>query len=97
MISYVTNFDDEYLQLILFNRNLFADIRLLIINEFIFKKFSLKLNSIENIKLFFTIIKVKQTKQSFIQNVELFSFSFCQRTTSTLILFEVYLVHMQII
>lgn len=47
-----------YLNLFLFEKNLLTDIRLLLINELIFKKFHLKLISIGNINDFFRQIQV---------------------------------------
>jgi hypothetical protein len=46
-----------YLNLFLFDKNLFSDIRLLLINELISKKFSIKLISIDHIKQFFCQIQ----------------------------------------
>ncbi len=49
-----------YLNLFLFQKNLLADIRLLLINELISKKFHLKFNSIESINEVFRQIQVNQ-------------------------------------
>ena len=46
------------LNLFLFQKNLLADIRLLLINELISKRFHLKFNSIESIKEVFRQIQV---------------------------------------
>jgi len=46
-----------YWNLFLFDKNLFSDIRLLLINELISKKFSIKFISIDLIKQFFCQIQ----------------------------------------
>jgi len=50
----------NYLNLFLLDKNLFTDIRLLLINELILKKFSIKFISIDYIKQFFCQIQVKE-------------------------------------
>lgn len=48
-----------YLNLFLFDENLFVDIRLLLINELIWKKYNLKFISINDVNRFFQQIQVK--------------------------------------
>jgi hypothetical protein len=50
--------DLSYLNLFLFDENLFVDIRLLLINELIWKKFNFKFISINDINAFFRLIQV---------------------------------------
>ena len=47
-----------YLHLFLFDKNLLPDIRLLLINEVIYNKFSTKFMSMDNIGEFFQMIEV---------------------------------------
>ncbi len=49
-----------YIHLFLFDENLLPNIRLLLINELIGKKFNIKLTSIDNIEKFFHHIEVKK-------------------------------------
>ena len=47
-----------YLHAFLFDQNLFADIRVLLINEIIWKRFQIKLSSIDEINQFFCHVEV---------------------------------------
>jgi len=59
-LSQLCENNSTYLNLFLFDKNLFVDIRLLLINELISKKFCLKFISIDHIQQFFCQIEVKQ-------------------------------------
>lgn len=63
-----------YLNLFLFDKNLFTDIRLLLINQLISKKFAIKFYSIDQIKQFFNQIQVKIKPFWFTKVVCFFSF-----------------------
>ena len=52
--------NSSYLNLFLFDKNLLVDIRLLLINELISRKFSFKLTSIHHILQLFRQIEVKK-------------------------------------
>ena len=64
MASFLTKLSEEnpaYLHLILFDENLFYDIRLLLINELISNRFDIKLISTDCINQFFHRINVRNT------------------------------------
>jgi hypothetical protein len=50
--------NSNYLNLVLFDKNLLVDIRLLLINELIFKKFYVKFSSIDYLQQVFSYIQV---------------------------------------
>lgn len=51
--------NSTYLNLFLFDKNLFADVRLLLINELISTKYSMKFISIDHVQQFFFQIRVR--------------------------------------
>lgn len=57
-LSQLCENNSTYLNLFLFDKNLFVDIRLLLINELIWKKFNFKFISINDINAFFRLIQV---------------------------------------
>jgi len=61
MVLFLSKLSEEnstYIHLFLFDENLLPDIRLLLINELIGKKFNIKFTSIDNIEKFFHRIEV---------------------------------------